>query len=379
MAQLKAQCPAMIILRNVKKSFGKKEVLQNVTLEVPKHELLSLVGPSGCGKTTTLNIVAGLMRPDQGTVIIENVLVDGNEDGHLVHVGPSRRKVGYVFQDYALFPHMTVRDNISYGLKPKHLSELEVKGRTQDLLQLVGLPDNSEQYPAHLSGGQKQRVALARALAIEPHILLLDEPLAALDPRTRESLRIELKKMLEALDVTSIFVTHELSEAYAISNKIAVMGAGRIEQIGHRDEIFSEPNSEYVARFLGQNVYSGTVISNSFPLSTIEINGIRFSASHVNNIGNRAVLVTIRPEDVVLSSDLMPRDLKSNGRDYNTLQGKIVEIVRINSAIEVTVDVGFPVRLTMTATSLRELDLKEGGSVSAHFKVDSVRISPVGE
>jgi molybdate transport system ATP-binding protein len=157
------------------------------------------------------------------------------------------------------------------------------------------------------------------------------------------------------------------------------MGAGRIEQIGHRDEIFSEPNSEYVARFLGQNVYSGRVIGNSFPLSTIEINGIRISANNVSNVDNNVVLVTIRPEDVALSSDLKPQDLEWKRGNYNNLQGKIVEIVRINSAIEVTVDVGFPVRLTMTATSLRQLGLKEGGHVSVHFKADSVRISPVGE
>lgn len=369
----------MIKLHEVKKSFGKKEVLQNVTLEVRRHELLSLVGPSGCGKTTTLNVVAGLWRPDRGTVIIEDVVVDGKEGERLVHASPSQRKVGYVFQDYALFPHMTARENISYGLKSKHLSEQEVKGRTRELLQFVGLPDHSEQYPAQLSGGEKQRVALARALATEPHILLLDEPLAALDPRTRESLRIDLKKMLEALEVTSIFVTHELSEAYAVSDKIAVMGAGRIEQIGHRDEIFSRPNSAYVARFLGQNVYSGRVVSNSFPFSTIEINGIQISANHVSIVDDSEVLVTIRPEDVVLSSDLNPGNLEWNEAEYNNVKGKIVEIVRINSAIEVTVDVGFPVRLTITAISLRELGPKEGGHVSAHFKADSVRISPVGE
>jgi putative spermidine/putrescine transport system ATP-binding protein len=369
----------MITLHNIRKSFGNKEVLQDVTLEVLKHELLSLVGPSGCGKTTTLNIVAGLLRPDGGTVLIEDALVDGKEEGHLVHASPSRRRVGYVFQDYALFPHMTVRDNISYGLKPKHLSEPEVKRRTQELLQLVGLPDRSQQYPAQLSGGQKQRVALARALATEPHVLLLDEPLAALDPRTRESLRIELKKVLRTLDVTSIFVTHELSEAYAISNKIAVMGTGRIEQIGHRDEIFSEPNSEYVARFLGQNVYSGTVISSSSPVSTIQINGIKLSATNVGSIRTGVVLVTIKPEDIVLSSGMNPVDLKSNVEDCNTLKGEVVEILRINSSIEVTVDVGFHVRLTMTATSLRELGLKEGAPISAHFKADSVKVSPVVE
>jgi len=240
----------MISLNMVKKSYGSKEVLKEVTLEVRKRELLCLVGPNGSGKTTTLNVIAGLSPPDEGTVLINDVLMDGRTGKRLVHVNSSERKIGYVFQEYALFPHMTVHENISYGLKARHIEKHEIKERTQRLLEFVGLLDHSEHYPHQLSGGQKQKTALARALAIEPEILLLDEPLSALDLRTRESLRVELKRIMRALEVTSIYVTHELAEAYEVSDRIAVMGPGRIEQTGSRDEVFSKPNP-YVAQFLG--------------------------------------------------------------------------------------------------------------------------------
>ena len=242
----------MIKLSGVKKSYGNKEVLSDITLEIRRHELLCLVGPNGSGKTTTLNIIAGLCQPEAGWVFINDVLMDGRNGKHLVHVNSSERRIGYVFQDYALFPHMTVRENISYGLRARHMHRHEVRGRTRELLDFVGLPDHAEHYPHQLSGGQKQRTALARALAIEPEILLLDEPLAALDLQSRESLRDELKKILEILEATSIYVTHEFAEAYAISDRIAVMDAGRIEQTGSRDEIFSRPNPN-VAQFLGQH------------------------------------------------------------------------------------------------------------------------------
>jgi len=241
----------MIRFDGVRKSYGDRQVLDGVTLEVRRRELLCLVGPNGSGKTTTLNVLAGLIRPDEGEILINGVFMDGRTGNRLVHVNPSERKIGYMFQEYALFPHMTVSENISYGLKARHMQRHEVKERTDSLLEFVGLLDHSEHYPRQLSGGQKQKTALARALAIKPEILLLDEPLSALDLRSRESLRVELKRILGTLDVTTIYVTHELAEAYEVSDRIAVMGSGRIEQIGSRDEIFSKPNS-YVAQFIGQ-------------------------------------------------------------------------------------------------------------------------------
>ena len=367
----------MIRLDRIKKSYREKEVLKEITLEVKKHELLALVGPSGCGKTTTLNVVAGLCRPDEGTVVLDNVLVDGRPGGRLVHANPSERKVGYVFQEYALFPHMKVRDNISYGPEARHLSKIEVKKRTDSLLRFVGLQDHAEHYPDQLSGGQKQRIALARALAIEPDILLLDEPLAALDPRTRESLRVDLKKMLATLKVTAIYVTHEIAEAYSVSNKIAVMGHGTIEQTGHKDEIFAKPNSPYVAQFLGQNVYTGKVVNDSAQASTIEVNGIAIFARPMSGTSNRAVLVTIKPEDIVLTSKANTNNQKWNGSEYNNLEGTIVEITRVRSTAEVVVDVGFLVKSMMTVSSSETIGLKEGERAWIHFKGESLGISPI--
>jgi len=365
----------MIRLDQVKKSYGDKEVLRDVTLEVGKHELLSLVGPSGCGKTTTLNIIAGLSQPDEGTVLIDNALVDGQVGKRVVHVNPSERKVGYVFQDYALFPHMTVRENISYGLKARDLPRKHVNERTRTLLQLIGLLDYSGHYPSQLSGGQKQRIALARALATEPDILLLDEPLAALDPRTRESLRVELRKMLSALDVTTIYVTHELAEAYAVSDRIAVMGSGRIEQTGHRDEIFTKPNSAYVAQFLGQNVYRGKVVNDAFQTLTVEVNGISIYAHSIDGVNHEDVLVTIKPEDVVLYSTSCASGSKPPGNNSSMLEGTVVEIVRLRSMAEVLVDVGFLVKSMMTVNSLEELALREGKRVWVLLNKESLGIS----
>jgi ABC-type Fe3+/spermidine/putrescine transport system ATPase subunit len=369
----------MISLERIRKSYGQKDVLGDVTLEVRKHELLSLVGPSGCGKTTTLNIVAGLCQPDEGSVVLDNVLVDGRNGTHLVHISPCNRKVGYVFQEYALFPHMKVHENIAYGPESRHVSKTEVKKRTESLLRFVGLQDHSDHYPDQLSGGQKQRIALARALATEPDILLLDEPLAALDPRTRELLRVELKKILGSLEITTIYVTHELGEAYAVSDQIAVMGHGTIEQIGHRDDIFTKPNSAYVADFLGQNTYSGKFVGETEQASTIEINGIPISAKPTGDMTGRDVLVTIRPEDVLLSPNTPDGNERWNGGRCNKLNGAVVEIVRTSSTAEVKVDVGFLVKSVITVGTLEELRLREGGRVLVHLNGDNVGISPTAQ
>jgi molybdopterin-binding protein len=359
----------------IKKRFGEREVLKGVTLQVEKGELLSLVGPSGCGKTTTLNIVAGLCEPDDGSVLINQVLVEGRSGKKRVHVKPADRRVGYVFQDYGLFPNMKVRDNVSYGLKARHLPEDEVKKRTLSLLGFVGLSDHSEHYPHELSGGQKQRIALARALATDPEVLLLDEPLAALDSRRRASLRTDFKNILRTLRVTSIYVTHDLAEACTVSDRIAVMGAGRIEQIDHLDHILEKPNSSYVAEFLGLNVYNGEVVGISGCHAKIAISGTMISGVSDPNLHEGTALVTVRPEDVILSSEPTNENPKWCKCKYNSLVGTVVEIVRMKSNSKVTVDVGFPIESELTLSSFEELSLEAGRKVHVHFKADSVSIS----
>jgi molybdopterin-binding protein len=365
----------MIELDMIKKRFGETEVLKGVTLHVRRRELLSLVGPSGCGKTTTLNVIAGLCQPDEGTVLINQVLVEGRSRGQRVHIRPADRRIGYVFQDYALFPHMTAADNVSYALKARHLQRDEVKKRTISLLEFVGLLDQSERYPHQLSGGQKQRIALARALATDPEVLLLDEPLAALDNKTRRSLRPDFKNILTKLDVTSIYVTHDLAEACTISDRIAVMGSGRIEQVDHRDRILEKPNSGYVAEFLGLNVYSGKIVDNSSGIARIAIDGTEISAISATGVKEGNLLVTLKPEDVILSSDPSITNPKWNRCSCNNLVGTIVEIIQMKSSAEVIVDAGFPIKSELTLSSLKELGLDVGKKVFVHFKADSLSIS----
>ena len=239
---------------------SEKKILKNLNLEVKDEEILSLLGPNGCGKTTLLNILSGLTKQNSGNIYINNILVSGKTDTKKVHLKPSERKIGYVFQTVSLFPHMRVKDNVAYGLKALHLPMQEVKKRTESMLDFVGLREYAKFYPSQLSGGQKQRIALAKWLATEPQVLLLDEPVSAVDPQLRESFRLEVKNYLQALKITVVYVTHNLSEAFIMSDRIAVMGNGRIEDIGVRGEIFDKPSSGYVAKFLGINTFDGKAI-----------------------------------------------------------------------------------------------------------------------
>ncbi len=365
----------MIRLVNIVKSFGEKEVLRGISLNVERNEILSVVGPNGCGKTTTLNIIAGLCQPDEGEIYIDDVLVQGGKGRHRTHVRPARRGIGYVCQDYALFPHMKASENIAYGLEANKVPQNEVKRRVGSLVQFVGLREYGKYYPDQLSGGQKQRVALARALATNPRVLLLDEPLSALDRTTRETLRADLKTILKTLQTTSIYVTHDLAEAYMFSNRIAVMGNGRIQQIGRPEQILENPNSRFVAEFLGLNIYSASIIEESIGVTKIKINGKEILASSIGEEDQKSVLVTLKPEDVVLSepNDNTPKWCKCT---CNRFSGVVSEIVQMKSTAKVTVDIGFLVKSELTLSSLRDLDLKEGKEVCVQFKADSLNICP---
>ena len=242
-------------LKEIKKSFTEGEaVLDNISLEISKGEFITLLGSSGCGKTTTLRIIAGLEQPDAGSVWLDGREVTGLE--------PNQRDVNTVFQNYALFPHMNVAENIGYGLKLKKVPKSEIRKKVSQMLELVQLEGYEKRKPSELSGGQKQRVAIARALVNNPKVLLLDEPLGALDLQLRRAMQIELKHLQKKLGITFIYITHDQEEAINMSDRIAVMKDGRIEQIGTPDEIYNHPKTSYVATFVGNaNILHGAAES----------------------------------------------------------------------------------------------------------------------
>ncbi len=361
----------MITVNSVSKAFGKKTVLENLSLEVKSNETVCLLGPNGCGKTTLLNLISGLTKPDHGSIIIDNVLVSGDSGSKKVHLQPSERKVGYVFQTVSLFPNMRVQDNIAYGLKAMHLPRDEIKKRTQYLLNFVGLEEYARHYPSQLSGGQKQRTALARSLATEPKMLLLDEPVSAIDPQLRESFRLELKSYLRKLEITVVYVTHNLSEASIMSDRVAVMGNGRIEQIGASSEIFDKPSSSYVAKFLGVNAFKGTALRMSGGLLEIEVNGVHLLAAAATNLEGKDVVATIKAEDVVLSNLESPT---SKDNQSNSVEGTIKEMTQMRSTAQIAVDVGFTLKVRLQLSAIKVLGLSIGDRVQVSFGPEMLNV-----
>jgi spermidine/putrescine ABC transporter ATP-binding subunit len=240
-------------LENVVKTFNKTEVVKKLSLEIEKGELMSFLGPSGCGKTTTLNMIAGFLEVDGGKIEV---------DGKPVHLlPPNKREMGMVFQNYALFPHMTVFDNVAYGLKLRKVAKSEINKRVLEALEMVRLAGYEKRYPKELSGGQQQRVSLARALVIKPKVLLLDEPLSNLDAKLRQEMREEIVDIQKKVGITTIFVTHDQEEALAISDRIAVMYEGRIEQVDEPAAIYNHPETDFVSQFIGEvNRVQGKVL-----------------------------------------------------------------------------------------------------------------------
>ena len=242
----------LLELKNIKKGFGETDDLNGITLSIEKGEFITFLGASGCGKTTTLRIIAGLEAPDSGTVFL-----DGKD---VTAVPPNQRDVNTVFQNYALFPHLNVEGNVGYGLKIKRVPKAEIKKKVAEILELVQLTGYEKRMPSELSGGQKQRVAIARALVNSPKLLLLDEPLGALDLKLRRTMQLELKRLQKKLGITFLYITHDQEEAINMSDRIVVMKDGRFEQIGTPDEIYNHPKTSYVADFVGNaNVISGVV------------------------------------------------------------------------------------------------------------------------
>jgi putative spermidine/putrescine transport system ATP-binding protein len=286
---------AFLDLTNVRKSFGQSVAVENFNLEVERGEFISFLGPSGCGKTTTLRMIAGFELPTAGTIRLGGVDVTSTP--------PNRRNVGMVFQSYALFPNMTVAGNIGFGLKVARRPESEIKARVAEMLRLARLPEFGDRYPYQLSGGQQQRVALARALAIQPQVLLLDEPLSALDAKIRVSLRNEIRAIQRQVGITTIYVTHDQEEALSLSDRVVVMSNGRIEQIGTPFEIYNAPATRFVASFVGTlNVLSASVADAAGGRLSIDGQEIR-AARPLDGTPGQPISVALRPETLSLNGN----------------------------------------------------------------------------
>ncbi|RYF77060.1 MAG: sulfate ABC transporter ATP-binding protein [Comamonadaceae bacterium] len=279
-----------IEIRNISKRFGDFHALRDVSLDIGSGELVALLGPSGCGKTTLLRIIAGLETADAGSILFSG------EDTTEVHV--RERQVGFVFQHYALFRHMTVFENVAFGLRVKpratRPSEAQIRQKVHDLLNLVQLDWLADRYPSQLSGGQRQRIALARALAVEPKVLLLDEPFGALDAKVRKELRRWLRRLHDELNVTSIFVTHDQEEALEVADRVVLMNSGNIEQIGSPQEVWDHPASPFVYGFLGDvNLFRGRAHEGE-----VQVEGIRIESPEHHDVQDRAALAYVRPHDL---------------------------------------------------------------------------------
>ena len=349
---------AFLELNNIRKEFGRFVAVEAFNLQVERGEFVSFLGPSGCGKTTTLRMIAGFELPTSG-----QITMDGQE---MTYTRPNARNIGMVFQSYALFPNMTVAGNIGFGLKVAGKAAAEIKERVAEMLQLIGLADLGERYPYQLSGGQQQRVALARALAIRPQLLLLDEPLSALDAKIRMNLRNEIRSIQRQLGITTIYVTHDQEEALSLSDRIVVMSAGRMEQVGSPFEIYNFPQTRFVASFVGTlNIVPATVINGAQGEVQIDSQQITLAAG-IDGVPNGAqVTVALRPEALSLSES-----------GANRLVGHVENIAFLGSIVRIYI------RLNKTLLSLDEFNNPHltlpaiGAAITIYFPLEAGLILP---
>jgi putative spermidine/putrescine transport system ATP-binding protein len=346
-----------LVLQDLRKRFAGNQALDGVSLALEQGELVSLLGPSGCGKTTALRCVAGFLQPDTGTIVV------GGDD--ITRLAPNRRDIGMVFQAYSLFPNMSAAQNVEFGLKVRRKGREDRGKRVAELLEIVGLGDAAGRYPHELSGGMQQRVALARALAIEPRVLLLDEPLSALDALVRVQLREEIRRVQTQLGITTLYVTHDQEEALSVSDRVAVMRNGRIEQIGVPAEIYGAPSTRFVAEFIGtMNRLESTV---STP-GSVELGGVRLAVdATASRVAGDAVLLLVRPEALELSP--------INGHvPEGTLPGSITAQTFLGPVTRVKVAADAGPELVATIPSADAVEFAVGTRVVASFAPASARV-----
>jgi putative spermidine/putrescine transport system ATP-binding protein len=311
-------------LSHLQKRFGAFAAVEDFELSAQRGEFVSFLGPSGCGKTTTLRMIAGFEYPDSGSIKVE-----GKE---ITNLPPNKRNVGMVFQSYALFPNMTVADNVGFGMRVKKQPRDAIRKRVGELLELINMPEKADRYPYQLSGGQQQRVALARALAVEPQVLLLDEPLSALDAKIRVALRNEIRSIQRQLGITTVYVTHDQEEALSLSDRVVVMSQGRIEQIGTPSEIYNFPATSFVASFVGTlNLLAARVVDPSAGRVALEGQEIRAAAPVIGARSGEIVSVALRPESISLGE---------GPEGANRLRGPVMDVSVLGSIVRLRIRLG---------------------------------------
>jgi iron(III) transport system ATP-binding protein len=357
---------ARVVIEGLSRRFGEARAVSNLGLAIADGEFLSLLGPSGCGKTTTLRLLAGFLAPDGGRIIVGDRVLSA--PGTVV--APEHRDMSMIFQSYAVWPHKTVHDNVAFGLRLRRRPQAEIVERVRRMLDLVRLGDLALRYPGELSGGQQQRVALARALVVEPTILLLDEPLSNLDAGLREEMRFEIRRLHEEMGITSVYVTHDQSEAMVTSDRIAVMNQGRIEQIGTPEEIYEHPRTQFVASFIGRtNCLPALVVDRQ----SVRCSGLTLVVSPNGEIPapGSAVVVSIRPQEISMASQDEP-----DGRQFdNVLDGRIVRHAYLGEARDYLVGVPGTDLTLRVVTSAKQL-FKPSQTVRLAIAADACRVIP---
>lgn len=347
-----------ISVRDLTMQYSDTLALDNVSFSMEKGEMLAILGPSGCGKSTLLSLIAGLRHATRGEIYLGDQRIDG--------LPPQKRGTGFLFQNYALFPHLTVRDNIGFGLKIRRVPKLQTRKRVDELLDLIGLREHQDKYPRQLSGGQQQRVALARALAPSPDVLLLDEPLSALDVKIRQRLRQELKALQREVGITTIIVTHDQEEAFELGDRVGVMNEGKLEQLAPPDEIYDRPRTEFVACFVGQvNILSGVAFGGKAYSCSLEVP----LPDSLNALPNESpVRILIRPENFSLEKE--HPDAVSKG----AVRGTIRSTVFLGSVIrlEVRLDNGQVITAVMPKEQVHREGFNSGVRVIVRARANQI-------
>ncbi len=355
-----------IRLLELSKQFAEVTAVDSIDLHITGGEFFSLLGPSGCGKTTTLRMIAGFEQPSEG-----RILLDGSD---VAYTPPHKRNVNTVFQNYALFPHLNVFDNVAFGLRRAKRPKDEMRRRVGEALELVQLGGFEKRKPSQLSGGQQQRVALARALVLNPAVLLLDEPLGALDAKLRKALQIELKTLQQEVGITFLYVTHDQEEALTMSDRLAVMNGGRVEQIGAPQEVYEDPETLFVADFLGvSNLMDATGRGLVDGRCRVDIGRFELEAGSGPSDVTGPVKIVIRPERI----ELEPHEADAGP---NRLPGMVERVVYVGSAVQVLVRVATGETLQVLVTNTgRDLPYEQGTPVQLHLPIEALRVLPAGD